>query len=150
MPIRPEFRRFYGRAWREEIRPRILERARNRCERCGKPDYGRVYTITWRDGATARMAWCAEPAVIVSAWRDDRGARNLPGLRERLKLAPGMRAIRVILTVAHLNHTPGDDRDENLMALCQWCHLHYDQAHHKETRSARKDAARPLLAKAQA
>ncbi|WP_372584609.1 hypothetical protein [Mycobacteroides abscessus] len=31
---------------------------------------------------------------------------------------------RVILTVAHLNHTPEDCRDENLRAMCQGCHLH--------------------------
>jgi len=41
---------------------------------------------------------------------------------------------------------PGDDRDENLKAYCQWCHLNYDREHHRATRAARKDAARPLLA----
>ena len=39
----------------------------------------------------------------------------------------------VVLTVAHLNHTPEDCRDENLMAMCQACHLAYDAAHHAET-----------------
>lgn len=34
---------------------------------------------------------------------------------------------KVILTVAHLNHTPEDCRDENLAALCQRCHLTYDR-----------------------
>lgn len=41
---------------------------------------------------------------------------------------------RVILTVAHLNHTPEDCRPENLLAMCQGCHLHYDREHHAETR----------------
>lgn len=54
--------------------------------------------------------------------------------------------VQVVCTVAHLNHVAGDDREENLAFLCQWCHLHYDAAHHHETRGARKDAARPLLA----
>jgi 5-methylcytosine-specific restriction endonuclease McrA len=58
------------------------------------------------------------------------------------------RTVSIVLTVAHLNHTPGDDREENLMALCQWCHLNYDRLHHKETRSDRKDARRPLLMEA--
>ena len=40
----------------------------------------------------------------------------------------------VILTVAHLNHTPEDNRDENLRAMCQGCHLNYDKEHHAETR----------------
>ncbi len=60
----------------------------------------------------------------------------------------GGRFVRVALTVAHLNHIAGDDRDENLKALCQWCHLNYDLGHHHETRAARKDAARPLLQEA--
>lgn len=35
---------------------------------------------------------------------------------------------RVVLTVAHLNHTPMDCREENLRAWCQRCHLTYDAA----------------------
>jgi hypothetical protein len=40
----------------------------------------------------------------------------------------------VVLTTAHLNHTPEDCRDENLAAMCQGCHLHYDRDHHAQTR----------------
>jgi hypothetical protein len=39
----------------------------------------------------------------------------------------------VVLTTAHLNHTPEDCRPENLKAMCQGCHLHYDKGHHAET-----------------
>ncbi|QFP96850.1 HNH endonuclease [Gordonia phage Mcklovin] len=41
---------------------------------------------------------------------------------------------RVILTTAHLDHTPENCDPENLRAMCQGCHLHYDRAHHAETR----------------
>lgn len=41
---------------------------------------------------------------------------------------------KVILTTAHLNHIPEDCDDENLKAMCQGCHLHYDKDHHAETR----------------
>lgn len=41
---------------------------------------------------------------------------------------------RVVLTVAHLNHTPEDVTPNNLRALCQKCHLGYDKAHHQRTR----------------
>ena len=33
---------------------------------------------------------------------------------------------KVILTVAHLDHTPENCSDENLKALCQRCHNGYD------------------------
>lgn len=41
---------------------------------------------------------------------------------------------RVVLTVAHLNHTPEDVTPNNLRALCQKCHLGYDKDHHQRTR----------------
>ncbi len=37
---------------------------------------------------------------------------------------------KVILTVAHLDHRPENCADENLMAMCQRCHLRYDFHHH--------------------
>jgi 5-methylcytosine-specific restriction endonuclease McrA len=37
---------------------------------------------------------------------------------------------KVVLTVAHLDHTPQNCSDENLKALCQKCHLTYDAKHH--------------------
>lgn len=41
----------------------------------------------------------------------------------------------VVLTTAHLNHTPEDCDDDNLRAMCQGCHLHYDKDHHAQTRA---------------
>jgi len=40
---------------------------------------------------------------------------------------------RVVLTVAHLDHTPENCEDSNLKAMCQGCHLHYDREHHAQT-----------------
>jgi hypothetical protein len=35
---------------------------------------------------------------------------------------------KVVLTVAHLDHTPENCDDGNLMAMCQRCHNRYDSA----------------------
>ena len=49
---------------------------------------------------------------------------------------------RVVLTVAHLDHTPENCADDNLRAWCQRHHLAYDAEHHKITAyRTRKDAA---------
>ena len=48
---------------------------------------------------------------------------------------------KVVLTVAHLNHTPEDCRDENLRAMCNGCHLHYDIEHHMQTAAQSRTAA---------
>lgn len=46
---------------------------------------------------------------------------------------------RVILTVAHLCHTP--ECREHVKAMCQGCHLHYDRDHHAETRRLTREAS---------
>jgi len=139
MPIKPEFRHFYGKEWREITRPRILARACNACERCNVPNGARVLRACgwW----TPRIScWFGIPTVFahwMSPDRIDRGEHGFPSMI--------CREVRIVLTIAHLNHTPGDDRDENLQALCQWCHLTNDFSHHKQSRAIRKDLARPLL-----
>jgi len=48
---------------------------------------------------------------------------------------------RVVLTVAHLDHTPEHCDDANLRTMCQGCHLHYDRDHHAQTAQATRAAA---------
>jgi hypothetical protein len=40
---------------------------------------------------------------------------------------------KVVLTTAHLDHTPENCDEANLKAMCQGCHLHYDRVHHAQT-----------------
>lgn len=47
----------------------------------------------------------------------------------------------VVLTVAHLDHDPRNNGDENLAALCQRCHNRYDAKHRAETRRKQHDMA---------
>jgi len=135
MPIRRDLRKFYGATWRKVTRPRILARAGNKCEQCGVPNNTDVFRIAgyWLNISVDFTYGAAYQ------WVSHQGSstRRPPGRR---------RKVRIALMIAHLNHTSGDDRDENLKALCQWCHLNYDAGHHRETRATRKDAARPLIA----
>jgi len=50
--------------------------------------------------------------------------------------------VRIVVTVAHLNHVAGDNRPENLRVLCAGCHLRYDIQHHaiQRKRNARRKA----------
>lgn len=116
MPIRPENRHHYGAAWRE-IRQAILARAKHRCEWCKRPNG--VVVMVLRCGC-----WCG-PNDGAHHQGPDCPYSDCPGPARRVK---------TIITIAHLNHTPGDDRPENLAALCQRCHLRYDREHHAQTR----------------
>ena len=42
---------------------------------------------------------------------------------------------KIVLTIAHLDHTPENCDMDNLRALCQKCHLTYDAKHHAATAS---------------
>lgn len=48
----------------------------------------------------------------------------------------------VVLTVAHLDHTPENCEVDNLRVWCQRCHLYYDRDRHVQTRirNAHRDA----------
>ena len=39
---------------------------------------------------------------------------------------------KVVLTIAHLDHTPENCADDNLRAWCQQHHLAYDHEHHQQ------------------
>lgn len=56
---------------------------------------------------------------------------------------------RVVLTVAHLDHTPENNGEPgnrpNLKAMCQRCHLVYDLPHHKKNAHATREAKSPQL-----
>jgi hypothetical protein len=41
-----------------------------------------------------------------------------------------LRATRVVLAAAHLDHDPTNNRLRNLRSLCQRCHLTHDRPHH--------------------
>lgn len=48
----------------------------------------------------------------------------------------------VVLTIAHLNHDPTDNRESNLACLCQRCHLTHDARHHAQEARRTRDRRR--------
>jgi hypothetical protein len=85
--------------WKTEIRPAILERVGHCCELCGAPNHKDV----WRYKGT--IVWRYEKPL---GWH------------------PDYRLVRIILTIAHVNHDVTDNRPENLRAWCQLCHNRHD------------------------
>lgn len=48
------------------------------------------------------------------------------------------REAKVVLTIAHLDHNPANNKLTNLKALCQRCHLKHDEQHHAQSRRETK------------
>lgn len=121
MPIRLELRHHYGKAWRA-TRAAILVRAGDACECSGQCGNDHVDRCRAPHGVTI-WRW------IGQEWTWSERAESWG------------RPVRVVLTVAHLNHEAGDDRPDNLLALCQRCHLRLDREQHAAT-AARTRAAK--------
>lgn len=64
-----------------------------------------------------------------AGWRCE-GVEPYPECRAVHGAAHPVTGSKVVLTVAHLDHTPENCADGNLRALCQRCHLTYDAPHH--------------------
>lgn len=116
MPISPENAARYPKNWKD-IRNSILLRAKNCCEECGIENGAFGYR---EDGLFVRC--------------DTRHFMFTP---------PRAKCFRIVLTIAHLDHTPENCAEENLRAWCQRCHLAYDAKHHGQSsyRTRRKHKA---------
>lgn len=133
MPIKPENASRYPKDW-PKIRAAILERALNRCEKCLVPNRTRIARGAGKDVDTYMLdsaeVFCADSGQYLGQCRH--------GDYELLRMTD------VVLTIAHLDHTPENCAPENLKALCQRCHLRHDQQHHKETARATRHARKAI------
>ena len=111
----------YPANWKTEIRPRIMARANNTCEFPG---------CNFKHG---EYVWSVKYKGKVTGWfRDIKEAIKQPVTIEvkNRQIIPNPKKIKVILTIAHLDHDEGNEnvKDERLKAACQLCHLRYDAA----------------------
>lgn len=119
MPIKPENRHRYPLNWRE-IRNAVVEEAGHKCEFCGVPNGEIVVRKT--EHATS---WEVVDDVTLGVTGQD---------TDDLIATVG-RTVKIVLTVAHLDHQPEHNERANLRALCQLCHLRWDAKHHAHTRA---------------
>jgi hypothetical protein len=147
MPIRPENAARYPKDW-AAISAAIRERAGHRCE--------------WRDAAAHRCGACNGALGYwrrADLWRLPQGFDHLQRtlwrwvpLPEALRLSGvdkpmtlqaeegPLKIIRIVLTVAHLDHQPENRDPSNLRAWCQRHHLAYDHEHHRANAQATRRA----------
>ncbi|MGJ5667779.1 hypothetical protein QLG13_07910 [Rhodococcus aetherivorans] len=81
------------------------------------------------------------PAILDRAGQRCEGSPEYPDCRAVNYQPHPVTGSKVILTIAHLDHTPENCHPDNLRAWCQRCHLKYDAEHHAEQRRARRAAS---------
>lgn len=125
MPIKPENKARYPKDWKA-IRGRILERAGNCCEFCKVENHTRIARGQGKDEGLyltdSAHVFCADTGECYG--------------QTHMSNFDWARMVNIVLTIAHLDHTPENCADDNLKALCQRCHLRYDAKHHAETAAA--------------
>lgn len=112
MPIKPENRSLYPRNWQAISRHIRKVRAMGRCECEGECGISHVKV-------------CDQTGSILYDQRCN--ARN--------SQPHPITGSQVVLTVAHLDHDPTNNKHDNLRAMCQRCHNRYDAEHRKQTRA---------------
>jgi 5-methylcytosine-specific restriction endonuclease McrA len=133
MPIRESEKARYPKDW-PEISQRVRARADNRCEFCGVRN-------GWLGGRTRDGTFYRANPIDCGGRMPALGSHSWCTHRRTGQTAQ-LRIIRIVLTVAHLDHTPENCADENLKALCQRCHLSYDAKHHARNAAETRRKAR--------
>jgi 5-methylcytosine-specific restriction endonuclease McrA len=104
----------YSPDWKDIIRPDILRRDKYTCQHCMFKR--NTYYVILKGSK-----------VLVDTQFD-----------KNYYLSMGIKVIKVILHVAHLNHNIQDNNYSNLLTLCSACHLKYDGKRHAVTRMLHK------------
>lgn len=135
MPIRPENRDRYPDDW-AAISKRIRnERANGFCEcrgECGADHEGRC--------CAPNRTFIVRHSTKPWLWRDAKEVFDAFNAGGEFAVPDFLGSpVKVVLTVAHLDHTPENCDDDNLMAMCQLCHNRYDADHRRATRRRTRD-----------
>ena len=102
--------------WKSRIRPDILQRAHNRCEICGVENG----SLVWRKRVVMRFNY---------------GPLGRGGVQMG-------QHVKVVLTIAHLDHNIKNNDYSNLKALCQKCHPALDHEQHRRNAAAKRSKKR--------
>ena len=121
--------KLYPKNWKSEIRPAILARAENCCEFCRVPNGIAILRGTWND----TECYQDMDGAIFNANTGDLLGDDYIG-----EVHPTNNLIKVVLTVAHMDHDITNNDHKNLMALCQQCHNRYDIENRKKKRGNKK------------
>lgn len=99
------------------------------CEKCGVQNHILIIRGEWGGEE------CYQD-MDGTIWSYPKGARI--GADYVGEVHPTNKLVKVVLTIAHLDHNIENNEHSNLMALCQMCHNRHDVQHRKENRKRNK------------
>lgn len=125
--------------WKTEIRPSVLDRDNHCCKFCKVPNYEYVF----RGLMNGKEIFQTSDGSIYSYPGGEFIAKNVHAEIEPITGDINQKAIKIILTIAHLDHDEEnkDVQIDRLAALCQKCHLVYDAPEKKRRRRIKRKNA---------
>lgn len=122
MPIREENKARYPQNWLQ-ISKAVRAKAGDKCEQCGVPNRVKIKRFT-SEKYKGLPVFCIWDSGKVHSAEDG----TLLGFEHPASLdeVTDGKWVIVVLTVAHLDHTPENCDPDNLRAWCQRCHNAYD------------------------
>lgn len=120
----------YPKNWKSEIRPAILERANNKCEFCGVENNIAIF----RGTIIGKEVYQRDNGAVYDA---DNSEFLFNDYYAEIEAPETRKAIKVVLTVAHLDHDTTNNDPSNLKALCQRCHNRYDMKQRVHNRKSK-------------
>jgi 5-methylcytosine-specific restriction endonuclease McrA len=143
LPIRPENRSRYPADWKT-ISKRVRDEAGQRCEWCKVPNGATILRGSDNQDGVSLPAYRYADAPVYDHTLHAQTGEPIPGANWDTFDANARGPVKVVLTVAHLDHTPENCARDNLRALCQACHNAYDAPMRGRGIAERKRAKRAI------
>ena len=136
----------YPANWKTEIRPAVLERAKHRCECCGVDNYDHVFrAFINRNQPTQKEVYQDVDGRVYDANNSKLLFKDFYADIYPLSGKLNQKAVKIILTIAHLDHDIKNNDLSNLKAMCQRCHLRYDKERHSANAKATRNKKKGLI-----
>jgi len=129
-----DYKKDYAENWLTEIRPAILDREGNCCKVCGALNGSYVFRGEWKGKEIFQNQYADiyETATGKFLIQDAYALIN-PSTKKI-----NQKAVKIVLTIAHLDHNTKNNDYLNLAALYQLHHLRHDVGHHKQSRKNKR------------
>lgn len=105
------------------------------------PKWSLISRLIRFNRANNKCEWCHAPNGEIIYRTDKKGNWQLmpDGHEADTMDLDGIKFTKIILTVAHIDHTKTNNKFHNLIALCQRCHLGHDLQQHITARKYGRD-----------
>jgi hypothetical protein len=141
MPV--DYKKYHPQ-WKGQIVPDILKRAGNCCEVCKVENGNIIFRGYIKKGLDKKEVYQDVDGRVFDTENGNLLFKDIWADIEPFSGNINQAPIKIVLTIAHLDHDIENNDYNNLKAMCQLHHLRYDAKHKAEKRKAKKNQLKLL------